>query len=76
MTGPTPSEVRALRASVGLSQLRLAALLGVSERTWERWETGITPCAPVTWRGVVATLQDLGMLDAKGRATKRQKPPA
>jgi transcriptional regulator with XRE-family HTH domain len=67
---PTPSEVRALRASVGLSQLKLAALLGVSERTWERWETGLTECAPVTWRGVVATLQDLGLLDSKGRPKK------
>ena len=65
---PTPTEVRALRASIGLSQLKLAALLGVSERTWERWETGLTVCAPVTWRGVVATLQDMGMLDSKGRA--------
>lgn len=36
----TPFEIRLLRARLGLSQTEAAALCGVQDRTWRRWEAG------------------------------------
>lgn len=36
----TPTELQAWRATLGVSQARLAALLGVRTMTISRWETG------------------------------------
>jgi len=38
----TPEEIKAARASLGLSQKELGEALGVTERTIRRWETGTT----------------------------------
>lgn len=34
------SKIRTQRDALNLSQLEAAALVGVSERTWQSWETG------------------------------------
>jgi DNA-binding transcriptional regulator YiaG len=39
----TPSDVRALRTRLGLTQKGLAAELGVAPMTVARWEQGVNP---------------------------------
>jgi putative zinc finger/helix-turn-helix YgiT family protein len=36
----TPSEIRQLRAKLGLTQAELSELLKIGAKTWTRWETG------------------------------------
>lgn len=36
----TPSEIQALRNSLGLTQAELSELLKIGAKTWTRWETG------------------------------------
>jgi len=36
----TPDKIKALRASLGLSQERMSRGLGLSLRTWQDWEAG------------------------------------
>jgi DNA-binding transcriptional regulator YiaG len=36
----TPSDLRATRESLGLTQGSAARLIGVDGRTWRRWENG------------------------------------
>ena len=36
----TPSEIRQLRAKLGLTQAELSDLLKIGAKTWTRWETG------------------------------------
>ncbi len=38
MTSPTPEAIRAARARTGLTQTEAGAVLGVTCRTWQRWE--------------------------------------
>lgn len=40
LSSPSADEIKACRASLGLSQVRLAEVLGVSRRTVEEWEAG------------------------------------
>lgn len=40
LTTPTAEEIRAFRGRLGLSQAKLAAVLGVSTRAVEEWEAG------------------------------------
>lgn len=37
---PTASEIKAIRKRLGLSQSEAARRVGVSWRTWARWEAG------------------------------------
>lgn len=39
----TPAEVRAARTAYGITAAEMADVLGVSERTVRRWESGETP---------------------------------
>lgn len=39
MDKPTPAEIRAARATAGLTQTAAAALIGKPLRTWQGWET-------------------------------------
>lgn len=39
MEKPTPAEIRAARATAGLTQTAAAALIGKPLRTWQGWET-------------------------------------
>lgn len=39
----TSAELRAVRAGLGLTQVRMAEALGVCTRHYKRWETGTTP---------------------------------
>lgn len=39
----TPSEFRAIRVGLGLSQAKLAEVVGRDTRTVQRWEGGVTP---------------------------------
>ena len=50
MTTPTPTEVRALRAFLGLSQSQAVARLeGITLRTWQAWEHGTRNCPVAKW---------------------------
>lgn len=40
MTKITPTELKARRAALGLSQSELAALLPINLRTYQAWEAG------------------------------------
>jgi DNA-binding transcriptional regulator YiaG len=46
---PTPEEVRALRAAVGLSQVAMAAAAYVSLNGYQKWEQGERPIPMATW---------------------------
>lgn len=58
MTSPTASEVRALRASLDLSQSEIVARLphGITLRTWQAWEQGERQCPAYAWAYVRAQL--------------------
>jgi len=47
MTQPTPTEIKAWRESVRLTQAQAAALIGYSVQAWEHWEQGRRPMRPV-----------------------------
>jgi DNA-binding transcriptional regulator YiaG len=48
MTPPSPDEIRAFRKAIGVSQAKLAAMLGAaSHRTVEAWEAGINNAPPM-----------------------------
>jgi len=58
MTAPQPSEVRALRASLGLSQSQVVARLpGITLRTWQAWEHGTRNCPLAKWHYVCQVLK-------------------
>lgn len=42
----TPSDLKTLRAKLGLSQQALADRLGVARNTVTRWEMGLHPISP------------------------------
>jgi putative transcriptional regulator len=72
MTGQqqTPAEeVRAIRRALGLSQARLAELLGTTLRTVNRWERGRNKPGP-------GILQLLRLLKAQQDARENPPPPA
>ena len=46
----TPTDLRATRQSLGLTQTEAAALLQVDRVTWTRWETGTRPMSPILYR--------------------------
>jgi DNA-binding transcriptional regulator YiaG len=39
-----PAKLREARATLGLSQQKLAELINTSRRNWQDWEYGVTPC--------------------------------
>lgn len=47
------NELRAAREILGLSTMKLAAILRVSLRTYQRWENGTKHCPP----GVIAHIK-------------------
>ena len=46
MKSPTPYEIKAVRASVGLTQKSMAELLLVPLRTYEKWERNESRMSP------------------------------
>jgi DNA-binding transcriptional regulator YiaG len=61
MTSPTASEVRNLRASLGLSQPAMVARLpGVTLRAWRAWEHGARNCPPIKWAWITGQLSAPG----------------
>ena len=40
MNSPTPEQIRAARKAAGLTQAAAAALVGVNDRGWRRYEAG------------------------------------
>ena len=47
---PTPTDLRALRAALGLSQSRLVARLPhITLRAWQSWEQGERRCPAYAW---------------------------
>jgi transcriptional regulator with XRE-family HTH domain len=40
MTSPSPAEIRQARKAAGLTQAAAAALVGVNDRGWRRYEAG------------------------------------
>ena len=47
MINPSPTEIKAWRLSVGLTQAQAAALIGYTARAWENWEQGVRPMRPI-----------------------------
>lgn len=43
MTKPTPSQIRAARLAVGLTQVAAGALVYHARRAWQDWELGQRP---------------------------------
>lgn len=39
----TKDEIKQARQSLGLTQAKMAALCGISDRKWKRWELGTCP---------------------------------
>jgi DNA-binding transcriptional regulator YiaG len=58
---PSPELRRAIRQQAGVSSTTLAASLGVSVRTLERWESGLTKPNPASALQYSAVLAHLGM---------------
>jgi superfamily II DNA or RNA helicase/DNA-binding XRE family transcriptional regulator len=50
--------VRRLRARLGLTQQRMAELMGVSFQTLNRWENGQVRPSPLAWKQIVRAEQD------------------
>ena len=46
---PTPSDIRAARQSLGLSQSEAARLCLVSTRAWIKWESGERAVSAPAW---------------------------
>ena len=46
---PTPAELRAIRARLGLTQARAAELASVSTRAWIKYESGERSIPRPTW---------------------------
>jgi putative transcriptional regulator len=46
---PEPAEVRAVRDRLGVSQSRLAGLLGATTRAVQAWEAGERPISGPAW---------------------------
>ena len=53
----TPDDVFGYRCRKGLSQANMAKLVGVSLRTWTRWETGEQPVPEVAAK-LLARMED------------------
>lgn len=64
MTLPNPDDLRAARASLGLTQVEAAALCLVSTRAWIKWESGERPISAPAWalfrlRSEIVTLRGI-----------------
>ncbi len=46
---PKPADVKALRASAGITQRQAASLVSVTLRGWQHWEDGTRRMRPSTW---------------------------
>ena len=44
---PAPTEIKAWRISVGLTQAQAAVLIGYTAHSWENWEQGVRPMRPI-----------------------------
>lgn len=53
------NEVLAIRQRMGATQEQIAELVGVTVRTWQRWETGEVP-VPVTVAKLLVRLEGEG----------------
>jgi DNA-binding transcriptional regulator YiaG len=71
----TPSNVRTLRAQLGLTQKALAAALGVAPMTVARWEQGVNPVSPLARTSLTLLAQLHGhSVPAAGRRRGRPSP--
>lgn len=48
-TPPTKDELRELRISLGINTKQIGKLIGVSKRTWERYESGEYEISYSSW---------------------------
>lgn len=46
----TPSDLRAARQRLGLTQAQVAFMIRVDRVTWARWESGSRPMSPMAQR--------------------------
>lgn len=46
---PTPSQLAAVRESLGLTQVQAAGLLYRTARNWQQWELGERAMDPALW---------------------------
>ena len=49
MTMPSPSTIRALRLSLGLTQAQAGEKVDVAARTWRAWEAGVRVMPGSKW---------------------------
>lgn len=56
---PKPAEIRKRREQAHMSQVASAALIHVSLRSWEDWESGRTRMHPNHWRAYLLDTQPL-----------------
>lgn len=61
---PTPTEIRALRVSLGLTQKQAGAVIGKSMRTWQNYEA---PEGTAAHRSMDAALYRLFLIETKQR---------
>lgn len=46
---PSPAEIKGARESLGISQTQAGAIVYVTLRAWQRWESGEAPMHPAFW---------------------------
>ena len=46
---PTPTEIKKMRLSFGLTQDQAGKLIHSSRRTWQDWEAGVNAMHPALW---------------------------
>ena len=63
---PTPTEIRAARASSGLTQTAAGALIGAKLRTWQDWESGARNMPPVKFEMWLIKASPQGIADPSG----------
>lgn len=67
-----PTQIKRIRARLGLTQMALAELLGVSFPTINRWENGRARPSQLSWNQI---LRLVGELDTSSRAAEPEPPP-
>lgn len=57
---PTPTEIRAARKTVRLTQAEAAEVVSVSQATWKKWEAGVHRMPPASFHAFQMTAWKFG----------------
>ena len=66
--------IRTARESLGMTQAQLAAALGISQSTLEKWESGIRRPRPISRWAVEARLDELKTIAKSGTDMSGKNP--